>query len=310
MNKIDTRKIYRSPDNLQTEEIPAWELGLAQYIGDRQTQEDAANASSFTNDLGQQFVVAVLGDGVGGHEDGEIASRAAVNITVSCIEREWLANPALDSPIDHSIITLSLDTAVQHAQKALGKRKSRVEPTHVGIDVLDKMPSPTIHQTAATTLDAIVLFEDEVFIHHIGNARAYHIPADGDATPLTSDHSVLGSLQRSGRDGEILEVPRRAVLAATLIHSINGDPDIDPRNIVERIRRQLLPTDRLLLCTDGLYNLLTTDQIAKIIRSAGDPQSCADQLVQLAKNVAKERGISNLDNMTAMVIQNTNTQSK
>lgn len=276
-----------------------WEGGLSQDIGDRKKQEDAARSSTFTNKQGQQFTIAVLGDGVGGHPDGEIASNAVVGRVASCLEREWLGNPEIDQGADPHLINLALDASVQQGSKALGRRKDSNETRAWAEEHLPGVTlPPDARQSAATTLIAAAINDNHLYLRHAGDSRAYLIPELGDATQLTSDHTVRGSLQRSGR-------PVDENTPTTLMLAITGEPDENPLASIERVDRQLNPTDAVLLCTDGLYNLLTSAQIADIIRSASSAQEAATNLISVAKQIATETNVNDLDNLTALVLKHT-----
>ncbi len=107
------------------------------------------------------------------------------------------------------------------------------------------------------------------------DSRAY-VLRDGALRQLTQDHSVTAELVRSGEltEREALDHPHRNVLTRVL----GGGPDVEPDGSV----RPTVEGDRLLVCTDGLFNDVSNDEIASVMRASEDVQAITDALVELA----------------------------
>jgi protein phosphatase len=144
-----------------------------------------------------------------------------------------------------------------------------------------------------TTIAAVALVTDggekRLAIVNVGDSRAYLLQ-QGQLSHLTSDHSLVADLVRAGElsEEEARTHPRRNVLTRAL----GVAPDVEPHV------SQAVPArgDRLLLCSDGLFNELDEDEIAAVLSTVTEPNAAAEQLVL----AAKEHGGS--DNITAVVL--------
>lgn len=141
-----------------------------------------------------------------------------------------------------------------------------------------------------TTLTAIAITSDVgLVVLHIGDSRLYRWRR-GRADQLTSDHSVVGDLLRSGElsEDDFRTHPHRQILTRAL--GVGPAADIDYAGV------SCEPGDRLMLCTDGLFQAIAADDLKAILAAENAPQQSADQLV----TTALERGAE--DNITAMIL--------
>ncbi|MBW3650135.1 MAG: protein phosphatase 2C domain-containing protein, partial [Actinobacteria bacterium] len=195
-------------------------------------------------------VIFAVADGMGGHQGGEVASLAAVEALREAFRRQ----PTLEG----------FERAIQEANSAVMNQAAR------GSAELRNM---------GTTLTALALItggdDDLLAIANIGDSRAYLL-RDGELSQLTDDHSVPQELFRQGQltEDEAAVDPRRNILTRVLGPSFGDGPDM--QNIVP------FAGDRLLLCSDGLYNEVSDRDIAKVVRTVADPGEAARRLVELA----------------------------
>jgi protein phosphatase len=210
------------------------------------------------------FVVA---DGMGGHAGGEIASRLAVETMESELEHEG-AGPRR---------VLDLVTAVQAANDRVWAQ-SEHDPNLAGM---------------GTTVVAIGIVEEDgetrVAIVNVGDSRAYRL-SDGHLDQVSDDHSLVGELFREGRltVDEARVHPQKNIVTRAV--GIERYVDVD--------EFQILPHtgDRYLLCSDGLTDEVTEEEITQVLRSIDDPEAAAQELVRQA-NAAGGR-----DNITLIVV--------
>jgi protein phosphatase len=198
-----------------------------------------------------------VADGMGGHRAGEVASATAIDALKSAF--------ADGAP---------LDRAVAEANAA----------------VFDKASANLDMRGMGTTLTAAALLDDHrVLLGHVGDSRAY-LMRDGAVTQITEDHSLVEQLVREGRlsPEEAASHPQKAIITRAL--------GIDPEVEVDTYPVDLLPGDRILLCSDGLTNMLADTTIAGVLRRQPDPQEAADMLVALANEAGGD------DNITVVVI--------
>ena len=204
-----------------------------------------------------------IADGMGGAQAGELASR--------------LAKAAIEEAAAAAVDEEGLVEAVQTANAKVFER-ARQDPSAAGMGTTATVA--VVDERAAT-----------VTLGHVGDSRAYHL-RDGQLEQLTSDHSLVGELIRSGRltEDEAAVHPHRSVITRAL----GTEPDVD----VDVERAALAPGDLLLLCSDGLSGMVRDDEIVRILDAAGrEPDAAADALVR----AANEAG--GIDNVTVVLVE-------
>lgn len=210
------------------------------------------------------FIVA---DGAGGHNDGEKASAMAISMFASQIMSHMYL-PLLANDDDRPPINEILISAVENVNEL----------------VIKKVPN------SASTLTAAVIIGGLAYITHVGDSRCYLITPN-NVEQITRDHSLVQRLIELGQltPEEALEHEQRSVLYRVIGQQETLEPDT--------MTRRLPPDSRLLLCSDGLWNYLSNQEIAGIVMSVDDPQAACDDLVELAN----DRG--GADNISVIVVK-------
>ncbi|MFY9727373.1 MAG: protein phosphatase 2C domain-containing protein [Bryobacteraceae bacterium] len=210
----------------------------------------APEAEAEARTLGFLFALA---DGVGGGDDGEVASKLAIETLLQDFRRSAAGVP-------HSSL---LPRLVQQAN------------TRVFETGLSHGPGGS---NMATTLVACALRYDRVVVSHVGDSRCYRI-RHGHAEALTRDHTVAGEHMRLGliTAGEASSAETRHVLSRSL----------GPAMIVAVETRdyQLIPGDVLLLCSDGLHGPVAADAIAQLVSRRAALPDAAKELIDLANEL-------------------------
>lgn len=209
---------------------------------------------------GQLYVVA---DGVGGHLAGELASKLATEI----IQEHYYADPAPD-------VTASLQAAIQIADEHICQEAGAKLKQH----------------GMSTTITAAVLRGDQLIIANVGDSRAYLI-RQGRARQATVDHSWVEEQIQFGliTREEAAHHPHRNIITRSL--GSNAELQID---IFEE---HVEPGDSVLLCSDGLSNMVADDEIADLASQDEDANAIVYELVELAKR----RGAP--DNVTVILLK-------
>jgi protein phosphatase len=210
---------------------------------------------------GPLHVLVAVADGVGGEEGGEIASRTAIDVTL----RAYRESPATWGAAKR------LYRAVQAAN----------------IEIHDRALVVTELRRMATTLTAIVIEGGMAHAAHVGDSRLYLL-RDGALLQKTKDHTVAGGRRRVGLiDAQAEKThPERSVLTRSLGRELIA--------AVDRIAFPLADGDTLLLCSDGLYNVLEEPDIAAALE-ASDAETACRTLIDRAN------GLGTPDNLTAAV---------
>jgi protein phosphatase len=196
---------------------------------------------------GWLFAVA---DGIGGQDQGEVASRLAVE-TLTAGFRECVAGEA-HPPL--------LQRLVQAANLQVYEAGRAASPGGVAM---------------GTTVVACALRYDRAAVAHVGDSRCYLVRR-GHASQLTRDHTVVNDQVRLGilSAKEAAESERRHLLS----RSLGSDMFVG----VETSDHQVLPGDLLVLCSDGLHGALKNDEIGSLVGRASDLAAAAERLVALA----------------------------
>jgi serine/threonine protein phosphatase PrpC len=226
-------------------------------------------ASSLSADGMPDFGLFMVADGMGGHHDGEKASAITLRIVARYVMNEILGamlDQQMNDP-DRPSMAETLRAAIEKANEA----------------VTEEIPE------GGTTVTATVVLGDLAYIAHVGDSRAYMITDDG-IEQVTRDHSLVQRLIELDQltPEEAAEHPQRNVLYRAIGQSDTLD--------VDAITRRLAPRARLLLCSDGLWNLVSEETIREIV-SGNSPQEACGKLVQMAN----ERG--GPDNITVILVQ-------
>ncbi len=198
----------------------------------------------------------VVSDGLGGHNNGEVASRLAVN-TISEIYYQNEQNSIQDS----------LRLAIQQANTAIHKAGNGM----------------------GTTCVVAVLQGDTVYVANVGDSRAYLV-RDGQFRQLSQDHSVVADELRAGLITK--EQARHHPQLNVITRCLGTEDTVEVDTFAEPVQEG----DLLLLCTDGLTNLVDDEELVKIVHDF-QPAESVYQLI----NRANEEG--GPDNITAIVVQ-------
>jgi serine/threonine protein phosphatase PrpC len=204
-----------------------------------------------------------LADGIGGMPAGELASDIVVRT---------LAGMDADVPADAPDEALELLRRAADTANREIHRVSESDPANDGM---------------GTTATAVLLSGDQLAVLHVGDSRAY-VERDGDLQQMTRDDTFVQSLVDQGliTPDEARHHPRRSVVMQAL-QGFEYEASLT--------LRPARSGDRLLLCSDGLSDVVTDDVIGRTLRSLPDLKQCADELVRLALNSGST------DNVTVVV---------
>ncbi len=216
------------------------------------------------------YTVLVLADGMGGANSGETASTKAIEIIFDNLNETFMKNLRL-SDIPHTLSVIS-DKANE--------------------SIYNLSLSEEAYHGMGTTLDICIAMQNNLYISHIGDSRVYKITPEGEITRLTKDHSLVEYMIDTGAitREEAANHPQKNVITRALGTAPYTEADI--------ISRSVNKGDFILMCSDGLSNMLSEQQIAKTVL---DSSSLKDGCTQLVK-LANEAG--GIDNITVILAQN------
>ncbi len=207
-------------------------------------------------DLESHFLM--VADGMGGHAGGEIASAYVIDRAVHHLMKtaKWFFK--LDDP-DENVRLRLLREALERADRTLIAEAKR-DPKLTGM---------------GTTLTALSILGADVFLVHVGDSRAYLL-RKGKLEQLTRDHTRAQDLVEQGL--LLPEEARTSRLRHVLTNVLGGVPGVEG----ELLKFRLLDGDRLLLCTDGLSDLVRDNRISEILQQSPNPETACRLLVEAA----------------------------
>ena len=219
---------------------------------------------AITNKKGVYFLC--VADGMGGHKAGDVASRYAVNELRSYFSI-WDETNFFKS-------TNEIKSVISNINSSLFKMAQDNEE----------------YEGMGTTLTICITDGSSGHIFHVGDSRAYIIN-ESRIRKLTKDHSLVQYMVDTGQitSEEAKTHPNKNVIT----RSIGTDEDIN----VDFYKFEFLPNDRLLLCSDGLYDSISEEEIKNIVSSARNLNSAARKLIEAANKGGGK------DNITAVMFE-------
>lgn len=228
----------------------------------------AQNQDSFYLKLiREDLLLAIVCDGMGGAKAGNVASSLAASTAA-----EYLEDIAPDKLAAHGAAKLC--EACRMSNRAVFQ-KACLEQECRGM---------------GTTMVCALVHGSKAAILNVGDSRAYHISGEGIAR-VTRDHSVVEDLLQQGRitPEEARNHPKKNLITRCLGTESEVDPDL--------YELKLKAGDRLLLCSDGLSNVLTDQEMLYEVLHGGSGETCCQRML----DIALSRGAP--DNVTAVLIE-------
>jgi PPM family protein phosphatase len=197
--------------------------------------------------------VFVVADGLGGHQGGEVASAMAVE-RLGALDGRSFAEPAQAAA--------ALADAIADANRA----------------ILERGVADQGLWGMGTTVTAAAVVGDLVLqLAHVGDSRAYLLRGDGPPRQLTTDHTVVAELVRQGRltPQQAASHPERSILT----RAVGLDPNVQ---VEQPAPLGLQPGDQVLLCSDGLTETVTDEQLAEVLAGQADGDDACQALIAAA----------------------------
>lgn len=250
-------------------EVPQIVVGVAQSKGIQRTNNEDALYTLAGNVLSDgraiKFGLFIIADGMGGHENGELASSLAIEIfsehIVKAIYVPLLAQTG--NQIDRSIQEIMGEGVIMSHQA--------IKRAALG---------------GGTTLTALLVIGDQATLAHVGDSRAYSLSVDGKLDLLTHDHSLVKRMEEIGQlsPDEASVHPKRNLLYRAVGQGDNLEADITSFSLVEG--------STLMLCSDGLWGVVDENVLADALRKSAEPRILCQSLVDAANTAGGPDNIS------------------
>ena len=222
----------------------------------------------YISDEENEIKLYILADGMGGYKGGEIASKLAVTSAKNYIE-----NNLAETPKDKESLIQLIGSSVEYANMVVYE-KAKEMPELEGM---------------GTTLEICLVYNNRAYIAHVGDSRIYRIRKDF-MRKITKDHSYVQKLVEDGTitKEEAAVHPKKNMLMKALGCNAFVEPDVTIKGF--------LKGDTLIICSDGLTNMVTQDEIYKIATSKFE-YAPSDLIDKANKN-------GGYDNITIIIIKN------
>lgn len=217
----------------------------------------------------QPFGLLVVADGMGGHQNGREASMHTVQVIAEHMLPPLLGGDVLD---EDAMLEL-LRSAVEHANESLHYRNLRQ------------------NADMGTTVTAALVTGDIAHVVNVGDSRTYHLQTALPLRPVTVDHSVVASLVAAGviRPDDVYTHPKRNQIYRSL--GEQEEVQVDSFQVV------MQPGEHLLLCSDGLWEMIRDPRIEEMLRQDED-------LNQLAQHFVEEANANGgVDNVSVVLVR-------
>ncbi|NLW45869.1 MAG: serine/threonine-protein phosphatase [Firmicutes bacterium] len=252
---------------MNTRKKPEIIIGNAQSIGARSEQED-----SFTSVINEHGVMAALADGMGGYSNGKMASSLVVNLFV----KEFTKKRQIE-PVDKFFH----DTLLLSNEKLLEKAKEKKTGTTMVVVVI----SEGYLSWASVGDSAIALFRNQEF-QNLNQKQIFQ-------TMLEKEY-LSGHISKE----EVLNNPKKKRLTNYIGHE-NFHEIITSKRAIK-----LQHGDRIILCSDGVYNSITEIEMEKALMKNLPPDKAAEEII----NIIKAKNIKNQDNATIIILEKNNSK--
>lgn len=212
------------------------------------------------------FAVA---DGIGGHDAGEVASRVAVHALAADIMQQVLIPEANEKPLSAEELVERLKQTISTANQAI-------------LEVRNKSETDS---DMGCTLTAALVRDMTAVVANVGDSRTY-LMHNGKLSQVTKDHSIVGRMVEQGiiKPEEIYTHEKKGAIYRCL-----GDkPELE----IDTFFVDMVPGDRLVLCCDGLWEMVRDPSIEDVLLECFDPRQACDRLIQLANLAGGEDNIS------------------
>ncbi len=226
------------------------------------------NQDAFYASVDENFPLYLVADGMGGHRSGEVASTMAIDI----IKKELLLFKD-DLKKDKNILKI--------IKASIEKANTQIYLKSIESEECNGM---------GTTITLGYIFDKKIFIGHVGDSRAYLIRGK-EIYQITEDHSYVNELLKLG--SITIEEAKNHPKKNMITRAVGSSSKITMDLIVKDYEKD----DILLLCSDGLFNMLSANEIYEVLNSEKDIQRACQILV----NKANEKG--GLDNITLVSVK-------
>ncbi len=216
----------------------------------------------------QELGIAVLADGMGGHQSGEIASHMAVKSVLDTLRK--LVNPDSSGAITGSQLLEQVSNTISYSNT----------------EIYETAETQDEHKGMGTTVVAALIQNEQIYAGHVGDSRLY-LYREKALKRITKDHSLVQDLIDRGFYTE--EEARKANVGHIVTRALGTKEEVE----VDTVQHDLQAEDVFLLCSDGLSDMVDDWRIEEILNERGDDlESTAQVLIDTANRNGGKDNVS------------------
>ena len=226
----------------------------------------------------------VVADGMGGHNCGEVASQFAVEAMMAFYESDDITRRVKDA---HKQAVKQLPKSSRDPSFHALRLRKATESANISVFRLSQQHEAL--RDMGTTIVAAAFSGSRLYLANVGDSRVYRMRR-GELVQLTEDHSLVNEYLKMNmlRPEDVESFPYKNVIVRAV--------GLHERVTVDVTWTTVKSGDQILLCTDGLTDLVRDDTIAHILEHASSPDDATDTLVEVAKDAGGH------DNITALLL--------
>jgi serine/threonine protein phosphatase PrpC len=226
--------------------------------------EDSLFAAQGVIDEASTTGLFIIADGMGGHANGQHASRLAIQTIIEHI----LPRLSKNAPLSHDEYAKLLVEGIQHANQAVHQRNMEQRGD------------------MGTTVTGALVVDDLAYVINVGDSRTYLYRKQDGLKKITNDHSVVASLVEAGiiKPDDIYTHPKRS----HIYRSLGEKPHVE----IDLFTVELQEGDKLLLCSDGLWDMVRDPKIEDVVKIPDNPVATSEALVDAAYEGGGEDNVS------------------
>ncbi len=227
--------------------------------------------SYYISKPGDKIKLAVVADGMGGYKGGDIASELCVNTIVRFINRKY--------------------------KKGTDVEKLLLESVEISnTAVFDRAKESEYLKGMGTTVVLAAFTGRKVYLLNVGDSRAYHIASDYNVKQITDDHTLIQEYVNMGKITQ--EEAKTHNYRHVITRAIGTEKKID----IDLFKLEIKKGEMILLCSDGMYEYIDKEMIAKILEASSDTKSAVKTIIDMANQAG------GADNITVVIASNNGSE--
>jgi len=238
-------------------------------VGDTHTGSVRSNNQDYyyIPKMGDKIKLAIVADGMGGYKGGDIASELCVNTIVRFINRKYSKKADIEELLYESVSIAN--TAVY-----------------------DRANESEYLKGMGTTLVMAAFVGSKAYILNVGDSRAYHITEDYKVSQITDDHTLVQEYINLGK------MTKEEARTHNYRHVITRAIGTEKIVMTDMFKLDIKKGEQILLCSDGMYEYINDDMLAKIMEASSDRKSA----IRTMMDMSNQAGGS--DNITVVIATN------